>query len=464
MRVTSHSRVFAVLGDPVTHSLSPRMHNAGFQAAGLDAIYVALQPAPEAVTAQMLTLTRSGGGGNVTIPFKQVAAHAPGVVRFASGAARQRERFRRAPMASSPSAIPTWTECSRRWREWTISGDAWWVLGTGGSARAVVGAAAERGARVAIRSRDPARAAGFAKWAASVGVATADADECRVVINATPLGLSPADPHPVDPAALRRGHRGARSRLCAERPDRVGARLPGPRPAGGRWTRSAPRTGRRILEVLVSGSHRLQWNSCGQLSMVAWADAARRVERWVLPAECSVCWQPMPDRQEALVCDVCRSRWRGIDPPICPRCGEPARLGLECRVCVEWPPDFGPVRSAVRLDAGVRQLVHRFKYQGWWRLAESFASRMASLIEARFRRRPGAGPARATSPARARVQSGRAARRRAGRPHRPASPAGSAAARSRHADADPAHSRGPPCESCRGLCGAGQRATGPSGR
>lgn len=118
--------------------------------------------------------------------------------------------------------------------------------------------------------------------------------------------------------------------------------------------------------------------------MVAWADAARRVERWALPAECSVCWQPMPDRQEALVCDVCRSRWRGIDPPICPRCGEPARLGLECRVCAEWPPDFGPVRSAVRLDASVRQLVHRFKYQGWWRLAGSFATRMESLIEVGF--------------------------------------------------------------------------------
>jgi ComF family protein len=116
--------------------------------------------------------------------------------------------------------------------------------------------------------------------------------------------------------------------------------------------------------------------------MVAWADAVRRVERWILPAECSVCSRPVPDRQEALVCDVCRSRWRGIDPPICPRCGEPDRLGLECRVCAEWPPDFGPVRSAVRLDADVRHLVHRFKYQGWWRLAESFATRMQVLVDA----------------------------------------------------------------------------------
>ena len=32
----------AVIGDPVTHSLSPRLHNAAFRAVGLDWVYVAL--------------------------------------------------------------------------------------------------------------------------------------------------------------------------------------------------------------------------------------------------------------------------------------------------------------------------------------------------------------------------------------------------------------------------------------
>jgi len=203
MRVTSQTRVYAVLGDPVAHSLSPRMHNAGFQAAGLDAIYVALQPAPEAVTAQMLTLTRSGGGGNVTIPFKQVAAHAPG--SFDSRV----ERLGCANVfgGNGTDLVIGNTDVDgvlAALARMEFGGDAWWVLGTGGSARAVVGAAAERGARVAIRSRDPARATGFAQWAASVGVSPADPDECRVVINTTPVGLSPSDGHPVDPAALRR--------------------------------------------------------------------------------------------------------------------------------------------------------------------------------------------------------------------------------------------------------------------
>jgi ComF family protein len=111
-----------------------------------------------------------------------------------------------------------------------------------------------------------------------------------------------------------------------------------------------------------------------------WADVARRVERWLLPAECTVCRSPFSARDDSLVCDVCRSRWRAIPSPFCAVCGEPTPLRLECRVCAEWPPDFGPVRSAVRLDPLVRRLVHRFKYQGWWRLAESFAVRMVPLV------------------------------------------------------------------------------------
>lgn len=115
--------------------------------------------------------------------------------------------------------------------------------------------------------------------------------------------------------------------------------------------------------------------------MVTWADALARVERWLLPAECLACASSISAPGEPLICDLCRARWRPIDPPYCARCGEPVRLGLACRVCAEWPPDFGPVLSAVQLDRGVRQLVHRFKYQGWWRLAEVFATRMTALVD-----------------------------------------------------------------------------------
>ena len=74
------------------------------------------------------------------------------------------------------------------------------MAGTGGSARAVIGAAAERGARVAVRSRAPERAREFTAWAGTLGVAAATEEECEVLINATPLGLAKGDAHPIDVA------------------------------------------------------------------------------------------------------------------------------------------------------------------------------------------------------------------------------------------------------------------------
>ncbi|MGH7582838.1 MAG: ComF family protein [Gemmatimonadales bacterium] len=113
-----------------------------------------------------------------------------------------------------------------------------------------------------------------------------------------------------------------------------------------------------------------------------WVELAERVERWLLPPECLACRRALPPGVDDLVCGVCRSRWRAVPDPICPRCGTHAPLRLSCRVCPEWPPEFGPVRSAAHLDAGVRMLVHHFKYQGWQRLAASFALRMAPLVQA----------------------------------------------------------------------------------
>ena len=201
MNITSRTRVFAVLGDPCRHSLSPQMQNAGFRAAGLDAVFIALEPTPERLAGVMLTLVGTGGGGNITVPFKEVAARVP--------AARDR-RVEQLGVANVFAA----TDASVQLANTDVDGilaaldtlpaqaAAWHVVGTGGSARAVIGAAAERGVRIAVRSRDPARAAAFGEWAASIGVPRAAPEECGVVINATPQGLGANDGYPLDPGAL----------------------------------------------------------------------------------------------------------------------------------------------------------------------------------------------------------------------------------------------------------------------
>jgi shikimate dehydrogenase len=61
----------ALLGKPVADSLSPRMQNAAFAAAGLDWEYVALEVEPDELDA---AVQRDWAGANVTIPYKHAAA------------------------------------------------------------------------------------------------------------------------------------------------------------------------------------------------------------------------------------------------------------------------------------------------------------------------------------------------------------------------------------------------------
>ena len=75
MKINGHTRVAGIFGDPISHTLSPAMHNAAFEAVGLNAVYVpfhvkaeskgALKAAVESVRAMNMM------GVNVTIPHKE---------------------------------------------------------------------------------------------------------------------------------------------------------------------------------------------------------------------------------------------------------------------------------------------------------------------------------------------------------------------------------------------------------
>jgi ComF family protein len=114
--------------------------------------------------------------------------------------------------------------------------------------------------------------------------------------------------------------------------------------------------------------------------MPGFADTLIRLERWLLPPACLLCDAPVPARQhDALVCELCRSRWAPVTAPLCPRCGQPAFDDLECRLCAGWPPGLVRVRSAVWLRGSAREAVHRLKYEGWWRVADALAEAMRGL-------------------------------------------------------------------------------------
>src|SRR5665213_2776619 len=87
--------VAGVAGSPVSHSLSPAIHNAWLAAAGIDAVYVAFAP-PADGFARFAEGLRGGAvrGLNITAPFKEAAL---------ASADRISDRARRAGAAIRPS-------------------------------------------------------------------------------------------------------------------------------------------------------------------------------------------------------------------------------------------------------------------------------------------------------------------------------------------------------------------------
>ena len=77
--IAATTRLVALLGHPVAHSLSPRMQNAAFAARGLDLAYVALDVPPERLDGALRGLVELGfAGANVTAPHKQEVARLVG--------------------------------------------------------------------------------------------------------------------------------------------------------------------------------------------------------------------------------------------------------------------------------------------------------------------------------------------------------------------------------------------------
>jgi shikimate dehydrogenase len=193
--VTGSTRLAAVIGDPVRHSLSPVLHNAAFAALGLDWVYVALPVQPGAGAAAVAAMATLGIDGlNVTMPHKGAAAAAVD---------------HRSPVAERLASVNTVTRSTRGLQGDSTDGEGFvrslrtdegfdpsgrrcLVVGAGGAARAVVLALADAGAaEVVVAARRPEAAAQAAELAGRrgrVGVVE-DADGCDLVVNATPIGM-----------------------------------------------------------------------------------------------------------------------------------------------------------------------------------------------------------------------------------------------------------------------------------
>jgi shikimate dehydrogenase len=180
-----------VLGHPVAHSRSPAMHNAAFEALGLDWRYVKLPVPPELFEETVRALPGSGyRGANVTIPHKLAAlalADSAGAAATAVGAANTLTFEDGAIEADNTDAGGFLAALGD-----PPAGLRALVLGAGGAARAVVWALLEAGAaEVSVWNRTPEKAD---ELAAVLGArAVRRAEPADVVVNATSVGLHDGD-------------------------------------------------------------------------------------------------------------------------------------------------------------------------------------------------------------------------------------------------------------------------------
>ena len=210
------TRVAAVIGDPVHHSLSPALHNAAFAALGLDWVYVAFAVrAGRAAAAVAAMRTLHLAGLSVTMPHK--AAVVDGLDQLGPTAARlgvvNTISWAATPDGSELIGESTdgagFLDALRGDDGFDPTGRRCLILGAGGAARSVCLALAEAGAAsVPVVARGAEAAAACAALAGTAGEALGPAQlaaavpDCDLIVNATPVGMAQGDG-----LALRAGSR-----------------------------------------------------------------------------------------------------------------------------------------------------------------------------------------------------------------------------------------------------------------
>ena len=214
MTLSGRARLAGVMGWPVAHSLSPRLHGYWLRHYGIDGAYVPLPVRPERLGSALRALADLGFAGcNLTVPHKEAAlgaldeiaedARRIGAVNTilvrADGSLYGWNTDIEGFAQSLISALP----------EWSIAGKHAVVLGAGGAARAVVAAVQNLGAEEVVilnRTRERAEALATDLGGAIRPLAWERRSEAlsqaALLINTTTLGMLGKPPLSIDLAPL----------------------------------------------------------------------------------------------------------------------------------------------------------------------------------------------------------------------------------------------------------------------
>lgn len=203
-------RLFAVLGHPIAHSLSPRLQQGALDALGVPAVFLAIDVPPESFDESLRRLRDQGAAGlSITAPLKQLAYAASASVTEEARACGVANCLR----AGADGFDATNTDGAgfvdfARDVGLALRGRRVVLLGGGGAAAGLVPALARAGAACVVLARDTSKARRLAGLATVEIAAWDDGDTLAaadIVVQTTPLGAGPGDPMPCDPARLAAG-------------------------------------------------------------------------------------------------------------------------------------------------------------------------------------------------------------------------------------------------------------------
>lgn len=199
-----------VIGWPISHSRSPRLHSHWLERLGLPGHYIPVAVPPEKLCDSLESLMRLGFRGvNVTLPHKEEVI---GLATTVSDAARRIGAANTLTFgangtihADNSDAYGFRQNILQAYPDWAASMGPALVLGAGGASRAVIHTLLDAGApELRLANRTRARAQTLAEYFGNrvVPVNWEDAetatDGCKTIVNTTSLGLSGQPPLTLD--------------------------------------------------------------------------------------------------------------------------------------------------------------------------------------------------------------------------------------------------------------------------
>lgn len=204
---TARTRLLAVIGNPIEHSLSPLIHGAAIESTGIDYAYVAFRVS-DAASAVAAMRSLNLRGFSVTIPHKEaVIAHLDRLADSARHCRSVNTIVNEAGVLTGHSTDGAGAVAALRAGGVEPSGIHARIVGTGGAARAIAFALLEAGtADLSFQAELPEQAAKLAHDlnAQRAGfVVENNGDRLELLVNASPIGMHPNEnAMPVDAALL----------------------------------------------------------------------------------------------------------------------------------------------------------------------------------------------------------------------------------------------------------------------